>query len=96
MVLVVAGVLVGVEVRHIRQHAEVGVVQDLVGVHPENVRHGVGLGGGLQLGPVLGPVGDLHFDVNLGVLGGIGGADGLHARPLGHIPDLKGQVRLAV
>ena len=97
MVLVVAGVLIGIEVRQVRQDAEVRIVEDLVGVHPVDVGHGVALGRSLQLGPVLAPVGNLDLDDHVGVhLGGVGIAHGLHAVPLGHVPDLEGQVRLAV
>ena len=96
MVLVVVVLHVAVEVGHIRQHPEVGVVQDLVGVHPEDVRHGVGLGGGLQLGPVLVPAGDLHVDDDVGMLGRVGVADGHHAVALVDVPDLERQVRFAI
>ena len=65
-------------------------------MHPEDVRHGVGFGGGLQLGPVLVPAGDLHLDGHVGMLCGVSVADRFHARALGHVPDLEGQVRLAV
>ena len=96
MRLVVVRVHVVVEVRDVRQHAEFRVVQDLVGVHPEDVRHGVGFGGSLQLGPVLVPAGDLHVDDHIRVLRRVGVADGRHAVPLVDVPDLEGQVGLAV
>src|SRR5699024_8571260 len=44
------------------QFAVVGIFQDLVGMHPENIRHLVGHGGSFQLGPVFVPVDDLHFN----------------------------------
>ncbi len=96
VVLIVTALHIVVQVGHIGQHAEIGVVQKLVGVHPEDVGHRVGLGGGLQLGPVLAPAGDLHLNDHIGVLGGVGITDGLHTVTLGHVPDLEGQVRLAV
>ena len=96
MILIEVGLHVVIEVGHIGQHPEVGVIQDLVGVHPEDVRHGVGLGGGLQLGPVLVPAGDLHLDDHVGVLGSVGVTDGLHTVALGDIPDLEGQMGLAI
>ena len=78
------------------QFAVVGIFQDLVGMHPENIRHLVGHGGSFQLGPVFVPVDDLHFNMYIGMLGRVGVAHGLHTVALGHIPDLKGQVYGAV
>ena len=96
MILVVVGVYIIVEVCDIGQHTEIGIVQKLIGVHPEDVRHGVGFGGGFQLGPVLVPAGDLHVDDHIRVLRRVGVADGRHAVPLVDVPDLEGQVGLAV
>ena len=96
VVLVVVGFHVVKEVGKVGQDAEVGVVQNLVGVHPEDVGHGVGLAGSLQLGPVLAPAGDLHLDVHVGMLGGVGGAHSLHAGSLVDIPNLKLEMGLAV
>ena len=96
MVLIIARLHVVIEAGDIRQNAEIGIVQDLVGVHPEDIRHGVGFGCGLQLGPVLVPAGDLYLDDHIGVLLGVGVADGLHALALGHVPDLEFEVGLAV
>ena len=97
MVLIEVGVHIGVQVGDIRQHPKVGVVQDLVGVHPKDVRHGVAFGGGLQLGPILAPVGDLHLDLYIGVyVGCVSVADCLHTVPLGYIPDLEFQMGLAI
>ena len=96
MVLVVLRVHVGVKVGDIRQHPKIGVVQDLVGMHPEDIRHGVAFGGSLQLGPILAPVGHLHLNDHIGVLGGVGVADGLHTVPLGYVPNLEGQMGLAI
>ena len=93
---VVVGVLVRVEVRQVGQDAKVGIIKDLVGVHPVDIRHGVALGGSLQLGPVLAPAGDLHVDDHVRVLGGVGVTHGLHTVPLVDVPNLEGQVGLAV
>ena len=84
------------DVGAVRQHAVVGVFQQLVGVHPEDVRHLAAGGSGLQLGPVFVPAGHLHLDLHVGVLGGVGITHGLHTVPLGHVPDLEGQVDIAV
>ena len=54
--------IVIIKVCHVGQHAEVGVVQQLVGMHPEDVRHGVAFGGSFQLCPVFAPAGGLHLD----------------------------------
>ena len=78
------------------QLAVVGVLQNLVGVHPEDIRHLVAHGGGFQLGPVFVPAGHLHLDLHIGMLGGVSVAHGLHAVALGHVPDLEGQVHGAV
>src|SRR5699024_5551775 len=83
-------------VRAVGQHAVVGILQDLVGVHPEDVGHLVGHGRRFQLGPVLVPAGDLDLDVDVGMLGSVGITHGLHAVALRNVPDLKGQVDGAV
>ena len=58
-----------IKVCHVGQHAEVGVVQQLVGMHPEDVRHGVAFGGSFQLCPVFAPAGGLHLDHHIGMRG---------------------------
>ena len=97
MIPIVVGIHVIVEIRHVCQHPEFGIIQDLVSVHPENVGHGVGLRRGLQLGPVFVPAGDLHLNHHVGVHGlGICVADSLHGVPLVDVPDLEHQVRFPV
>ena len=96
MVFIIIGVHIIVEVCDIRQHSKIGVIKQLVGVHPEDVGHGVGLGGGLQLRPVFAPAGGLHFDLHIRVLGGVGLAHGFHPWALVYVPDLEGEVGLAV
>ncbi len=96
MVLVVVGVYIIVEVCDIGQHTEIGIVQKLIGVHPEDVRHGVGFGGGFQLGPILTPAGHLDLNFHVRVLGSVGRTDGLHAGTLVHVPNLKHQMGLAI
>ena len=89
--------LIGEQVGDVGQHAKFGVVQDLVGVHPEQIRQGVALGGGFQLGPILAPAGDLDLDDHIWVdVGCVGIAHGLHAIPLAYVPDLEGQMGLSV
>ena len=78
------------------QLAVVGILQDFVGVHPEDVRHLVGDGSRFQLGPVLIPAGDLHFNVDVGMLLGVSVTHRLHAVTLGNVPDLERQVHGAV
>ena len=65
-------------------------------MHPEDVRHLAAGGGSFQLGPVFVPAGNLHFDGDVGILCGVGGAHGLHACLLGNVPDLEGQVHFSV
>src|SRR5699024_4482595 len=80
--------------RAVGQLAVVGILQDLVGVHPENVGGLAGHGVGLQLGPVFVPAGDLYLDDHIGVLDGVGVTHGLHPVPLGDVPDLERQMGL--
>src|SRR5699024_8158054 len=82
--------------RAVGQLAVVGILQDLVGVHPENVGGLAGHGGGLQLGPVFVPAGDLSLADRIGVLDGVGVTHGLHPVPLGDVPDLERQMGLAI
>ena len=77
------------------QNPVVGILQQLVGVHPENIRHLVAGGCSLQLGPVFVPAGDLHLNVDLRVLLGVGRTHSLHALLLCNVPDLEGQCLLA-
>ena len=84
------------DARAVHQLVVVGILEDLVGVHPEDVGGLAGHGGGLQLGPVLVPAGDLHLDDHIGVALGVGVAERLHAVPLKDVPDLEGQMGLAV
>ena len=96
MLLVKLRFCVIVEIRQVGNFAVVGVFEDLIGVHPKNVGHLIGNGGGLQLGPVFIPAGYLNLDFHIRVLFRVGVADGLHAVSLSHIPDLKGQMGLSV
>ena len=77
------------------QHPVVGILQQLVGVHPENIRHLVAGGCSLQLGPVFVPAGDLHLNADIRVLLGVGRTHRLHAFLLCNVPDLEGQCLLA-
>ena len=83
------------DVGAICQNPVVGIFQQLVGVHPENIRHLVAGGGSLQLGPVFVPAGDLHLNADIRVLLGVGRTHGLHAFLLCNVPNLEGQFRLA-
>ena len=83
------------DVGAICQNPVVGIFQQLVGVHPENIRHLVAGGGSLQLGPVFVPAGDLHLNADLRVLLGVGRTHSLHAFLLCNVPDLEGQCLLA-
>ena len=96
MILVIIGLHIIVQFGHVRQHTKVGIVQNLIGMHPEDVRHGVGLGGRLQLGPILVPVRYLHLNDHIGVFLRVGIADGLHTLALGNVPDLEFEMGLAV
>ena len=58
-------------------------------MHPENVRHLIGDGRSFKLCPVLAPARNLNLDLHVRMCLRIGVAHGLHAVPLGHIPDLE-------
>ena len=88
------GVVV-IQVGDVSQHTVVGIQQDLVGVHPEDVRQVAGASSGLQLGPVLIPAGDLDLDGHIGILFMVGISQGLHSIALGGVPDLHGQLAVA-
>ena len=96
MVGIVIGVLICIEVRQVCQNAEVGIIENLIRVHPIDVWHGVAFRSRLQLGPVFAPACDLYVNDYIGMLGCVGVTHRLHTVALEDVPDLEAQVGFAI
>ena len=79
------------QVGQVQKGAGGNVLEELVGVHPEDVRERAAHRGRLELHPVLIPRGHLGLDLDIGMLGHIGLSNRLHARLLVGIPETEGE-----